>query len=664
MGQDSSVSRPKAARVSATRWEDRIPRWNESDRAGEPLGHHPSVVRGPLAVGLWAAPAVAAGGAGGGRDLIVSSWDACFEGGVYRFSGLSDRLDVTGPAERVPGLFGNVDPVPRAGPAAFVGVSRDRLEILLFPDRGVAAPVALDVPIAWIRGAETLHVVRACDVDGDGVWDLLIGTDDWSDYWPDGREWNDPGYRPYDAQGVWRGGPLRGHVYAARNAGSAARPRFERAVPLTCGGDPLEVYGTAAPAWADFLGRGQPDLVCGDFLDHLWFFRRRGRLEFDRAAAVLGPDGSPLALPQNVHVPVAVAGRAGSGVGRAPALLVGAEDGFVRRLDPVPGPSAVPAYDGPQPVRMPHPPLHPGVEPVPVVCDWSGSGRLDLIVGTAGGWLLWYPDLGGDDDLRRYGEPVALRTAAGPIRVQAGERGSIQGPSEMKWGYLSPAAADWDGDGRPDVLASDIMGRHLVFTRTADAGVLGAPRELRYAGAPLRTAWRVRPAVATWGTGGGTPRYVCVDGDGVLVDFARRNAETLEAKRRLSYADGTPIRFTEDRGGGLGRVKLAVCDWTGSGRGDLLVGTHARASIPPGPAGAPRHTHGQATVLVFENVGTPGRPAFAAARQLRFCGRPVRFGMHSCAPAPFTRRGRNALDLVVGTESGTLLVLRREHLTW
>jgi hypothetical protein len=69
-------------------------------------------------------------------------------------------------------------------------------------------------------------------------------------------------------------------------------------------------------------------------------------------------------------------------------------------------------------------------------------------------------------------------------------------------------------------------------------------------------------------------------------------------------------------------------------------------------------------VLVFENVGTPGRPAFAAASQLYFRGRPLRFGMHSCAPAPFNRRGRNAPDLVVGTESGTLLVLRREHLTW
>jgi hypothetical protein len=651
--------------MPARRWEDRVPRWTGADGTGEPLGHHASVLHGPAAVGLWAAPSIvpAAHGAADRRDLIVACWDACFEGGVYRFHGLDECLDISGPAERMPGLFGNVDAVPGMTPPAFVAVSRDRPEVLLFPDGG-AAPIPLHVRIAWIRAAETLHVVRACDLDGDGVWDLLIGTDDWSDYWPDGREWNDPEYRPYGEGGVWRGGPLRGHVYAARNIGTAARPRFERAAPLTCGDGPVEVYGAAAPAWADLLGRGQPDLLCGDFRDRLWFFRHRGGLEFDRGVPASGPNRSPLVLPQNIHVPLAVSEGQDGRAGAAPALLVGAEDGFVWRLHPVPHPSGVPAYGMPQPVTMPRPSLHPGVEPVPAVCDWSGNGGRDLLVGTAAGSLLWYPDLGGSDDLRRYGEALPLRTETGVIRLQAGERGSVQGPSEAKWGYLSPAASDWDGDGRPEVLASDIMGRHLFFARTPDPRVLEPPRELQYDGMPMRTAWRVRPAVTTWGVPGGSRRYVCVDSDGVLVDFAQRTLDALDDKRFLRYTDGMPIVFTEDRGGGLGRIKLAVCDWTGSGRGDLLAGTHARASVPPGPAGIPRHTHGEATVLIFENIGAPGQPVFAAARQLYCRGRPVRFGMHSCAPAPARWTAGETLDLVVGTESGTLLLLRREFLTW
>jgi len=654
--------------VPVTRWEDRISRWDDAGRAGEPLGHHPRVARGPVAVGLWAAPAVAPSDRGDprARDLIVSCWDACFEGGVYRFSGLNEALDVEHSGVRVPSLFGNVDPTPGIAPPALVGVARGRPEILWFRDGATGGPVPLDVTVAWIRGRETLHVVRACDLDGDGVWDLLIGTDDWTDYWPDGREWNDPAYRPYETDGTWRGGLLRGHVYAALNCGTGDRPRFERAVPLMHNGRPLEVYGAAAPTWGDFVARGCADLICGDFLDRLWFFRHRGGLEFDSGVAVAGPDGRPLALSQNVHVPIAVARAQASGSGRPrpPALLVGAEDGFVQRLQPRPGSSVVPAYDDPEPVCQPHPPLHPGIEPVPAVCDWSGDRRHDLIVGTGGGWLLWYPDLGGADSVRRYGEARVLRTTTGPIRVQAGATGSIQGPSEAKWGYLSPTAADWNRDGRPEILASDVMGRHLVFSRTTDPAVLEPPRPLRYAGAPLRTVWRVGPAVTTWGDPEGRWRYVCVDATGTLVDFAQAGPDALDAKRWLRYASGAPIEFTEDRGGGLGRVKLAVCDWTGSGRGDLLVGTHARASLPPGSTGAPRHTHGQATILMLENVGARGEPTFAQPRQLRYSGEPLRFGMHSCAPAPVDWLGRGAPDLVVGVESGTLVLLKREQLTW
>ncbi len=653
--------------MPVVRWEDLIPRWSGAEPFGEVIGHHPSVVCGPLAVGLWAAPALASADVGSGtdgRDLLVACWDACFEGGVYRFRGLTAELNVEGPAERIPGLFGNVDSVPLSASSALLSVTRDRPEVLLRQGGSAGEPAALELEILWVRGPETLHVVRACDLDGDGMWDLLIGTDDWTDYWPDRREWNDPDYRPYDAGGGWRGGPLRGHVYAALNSGTNERPRFERARPLVCGSQALEVYGAAAPAWADFLVCGRPDLVCGDFLDQLWFFRHVGGLAFDPPVPVLGPDGRALKLPQNIHVPIAVPSVDGrDGHSRPPALLVGAEDGLVQRLAPLSPAARTPAYAMPGPVLQPWPPLHPGIVPVPTVCDWTNGGGRDLIIGTGGGWLRWYPDLGGDP-VRRHGEPLTLRTASRPIRIQAGHNGSIQGPSEAKWGYLCPTAADWDDDGRVEILASDVMGRHLLFARTGDPSVLEEPVTLRYGSTPLRTAWRVRPAVTEWGGARGDRRYVCVDSDGLLVDLAQAGLDLLSDKRVLRYADGVPIAFTEDGGGGLGRVKLAVCDWTGSGLGDLLVGTHARASVPPGLSGAPRHTHGQATVLLLENLGTPGHPTFGRPRQLCYRGAPVRYGMHACSPAPADWFGRGVLDLVVGAESGTLVLLRREWLTW
>ena len=69
-------------------------------------------------------------------------------------------------------------------------------------------------------------------------------------------------------------------------------------------------------------------------------------------------------------------------------------------------------------------------------------------------------------------------------------------------------------------------------------------------------------------------------------------------------------------------MKLCLCDWTGSGLPDLLVGTHRSASVPPGPGGVPRHDINQATVLLLQNVGRPGEPAFAPPRYVLYRGKP------------------------------------------
>ena len=98
---------------------------------------------------------------------------------------------------------------------------------------------------------------------GDGRVSLIVGTNDWSDYWPaDVGAWEDqPGYRPYDAHGAWRGGPMHGRLYLLRNTGAPEEPRtspragppggptFAAPVELCHeDGTPLEVYGLAGPA--------------------------------------------------------------------------------------------------------------------------------------------------------------------------------------------------------------------------------------------------------------------------------------------------------------------------------------------------------------------------------------------------------------------------------
>ena len=169
------------------------------------------------------------------------------------------------------------------------------------------------------------------------------------------------------------------------------------------------------------------------------------------------------------------------------------------------------------------------------------------------------------------------------------------------FGYTCPTVTDWDGDGNADVLMSDVLGRHMFYRNLGGdcPPRFAAPQALCHNGKPLKTVWRVRPAVVDW-LGDGALHYIALDEEGRLSDYRRSSDTELTGKRFLTWENGTPVTFTQDVGGGRGRVKLCICDWTGSGRYDLIVGTHARASLPPGPTGAPRNTTGQAKHLLHE----------------------------------------------------------------
>jgi hypothetical protein len=211
---------------------------------------------------------------------------------------------------------------------------------------------------------------------------------------------------------------------------------------------------------------------------------------------------------------------------------------------------------------------------------------------------------------------------------------------------------------------SDVRGRHLLLKSSGGPPLeLEAPRPLLFEGKPLVTVWRVRPSVVSWRDDGALS-YVCLDEEGVLSSYTRESEDRLGGKERLRFEDGNPVRFTEDFGGGRGRIKLCLCKWTGDGRYHLVYGTHNRASVPPGPGGAPRHTTGQASVFLLENVGTNEAPRFAAPRPILFRGEPIALGMHACAPEALSWTGGAELDLLVGAEDGTLVWFRRADLTW
>ena len=539
-----------------------------------------------LGVGLWAFPMPMDFDGDGLFDLVVSCPDKPYNG-TYLFQNpgqdtASQPLPTFKKARRISnGLqftgVSFVDGKPR--------VLKPNAEYPDFIKSGLSSPKSLGLKTNIHPNKVRGNFWRMADYDGDGNPDLIVGTDDWTEYgWDDG----------YDANGVWTRGPLRGWVYWIRNLGTSEQPRYGTPQTILAEGKPAETFGWPSPCLADFKGTGRLDLICGEFLDGFTYFENTG----SRTAPEYAPgrrlklrNGQPLTMDLEMITPTVFDWNCD---GR-PDLIVGDEDGrvaWIQNLGEVDSEGS-PLFEAPRFFQQEADWLKCGALATPVGIDWDGDGSIDLVSGNTAGYIVFFKNLSPPGvETPVWAAPLFLEADGKRIRIQAGPNGSIQGPAEAKWGYTTLSAADWDGDGLPDLIVNSILGKVVWYrnigTRSAPKLAAAAPIEVEWDGVQpslaygwmkpegkaLLTQWRTTPFAIDWNRDGLTD-LIMLDQEGVLSFFERstRNGKLilLPPKHVLCDEKGTPLKLSKGLAGKSGRRKFCVADWDGDGRLDLLL---------------------------------------------------------------------------------------------
>lgn len=493
----------------------------------------------------------------------------------------------------------------------------------------------------------------------DDRLDVVVACSNGAKYRPPGDESSD-NYVLYDGAGAFRGHWPRAGLYRIR-----ARSDLSAIVeaPHLFSASNEEILGGVALTAASYPSKPAACVIAGASLGNLYCFDAAD-LQAKSKSPLVGPGLQWIRHPTIGAAPIAYPDAGGH---RAD-LIVGGEGSLY--YYPFSGKFTAeghPIYGDAQPVWQQDAQLYAGTLAVPNAVDWDGDGATDLVVGNSEGRILFFRNHGTDRE-PKFGIGAPILANGEPIHIQPGYYG-IQGPFETRWGYSCPTTADWNGDGLPDLLLSSATARHEVFLNIGAPGNprLAAARPLYADGLELHGTWRVKPGVERID---GRMAYVIQDDANALHRYWRLDDQNLSDAGPLRMEDGSLIT-SHSAGGGpgqKGRGKIAIVDWDGDGRVDLLVGTAKRGSIPEPQAGLPwsRRRNGEEflQVVLLRNCGSNAVPKYEQPRLFQFQGKDIYLGAHSNAPAP-CRFGAasGGPNLLIGMESGRIYFFSHADLT-
>ncbi len=404
----------------------------------------------------------------------------------------------------------------------------------------------------------------AIDIDDDGDLDLIVASPD----------------RPYNG------------TYLFRNIGSNERPLYDR---------------------AQWLGPGRPDIVIADFNgdDKLDLVTRGGYFSDFRTNRLLR--WVPVTIKRVYHVgrddlwyPTDWDrdGKIDLLIGVSDWREYGWDDAYDDRGEWTRGPvhgyiyfhhntgtNARPIYADPVPLSAGGRRIDLRGSPAPNPVDWFRTGRLDL--------------LGGD-----FVDTLTLFRNTG-AELEAGRKITVNGEVfRMDLCMLQPRVVRWHKDGRPSILIGEEGGTVSLLENLAPYGEeprFAPPRFLEQIDPWLKSASLIRPVAADWNSDGKLD-IIAGNSAGTVQYFENTGTKTAPAftDRGNLKAGGREIRVVAGRNGSVqgpieekwGYSNPFVADWDLDGKLDITVNDV------------------WGTVVWYRNAGTSSEPQLEPARDI------------------------------------------------
>ena len=197
----------------------------------------------------------------------------------------------------------------------------------------------------------------------------------------------------------------------------------------------------------DLDGDGKTDILSGSWPGPLYWFRRQTGDAFAPGVELKNRDGALIDVGHGT-TPFAVDWDGDNDLD----LVVGNLVGEIYLLANE-GTPPMPAYGKPEPILVDGKPIkiREG-DAAPVVADWDADGRADLIVGTEAGSVLWFRNAG-------TGKTPVLEGPMTLVPESPLGWGNDSARKPGDWGLrVKVCVADWNGDGRLDLLLGDRCG--------------------------------------------------------------------------------------------------------------------------------------------------------------------------------------------------------------